>query len=83
MAKSSASNYFLPKNDEVRRILDNLTRYPLYIEATTHTTQTLGKYKWARNARKKKHLFIENGIVGIPNTVVLKKTGNGYEFVIK
>jgi hypothetical protein len=82
MAKSRNQNFFIPDDDSIRRIMDNLTKYPV-CPTDKKTTQRLGRYKWTRRQKKNNNIYINNGIISIPNTVTIQRKGNGYELVIR
>ena len=82
MAKSRNPNFFLPDNDEIRRIMDNLTHYPV-CPTDKKTTQQFGRYKWTRRQKQKNNIYINNGIISLPNTVTIQRKGNGFELIIR
>lgn len=82
MPKSKSPSFFLPKDDNIRRVLENLTHYPV-CKTNTDITRQLGRYKWTRRQKRQQNIFIKDGVISIPNTVQIRKKGNGFELVIR
>jgi len=78
MTKASTVNYLHPKNPDIQRILDQLTRYPV-VDADQRLMQDIGRHKTVRRM-KKSGLRINKGRISIPYNIVVKKDGNGYKF---
>ena len=78
MTKASSINYLYPKSEDIQRIFEQLTRYPV-VDADRRLMQDIGRHKTIRRM-KKSGLRINNGRISIPYNIVLKKDGNGYKF---
>ena len=82
MAKSRSPSFFLPKDDNIRRIMENLTHYPVF-KTNPQVTRQLGRYKWTRRQKQQNNIFIKDGIISLPQTVKIQKKGNGFEIIIR
>ena len=76
--------YFDPKNKEIEKIFERLTKYPL-IKVDSHTAQTISRYKKIRylnQNRKNPLIYINKGIVGLNPKLKIKRKGKGFDFNI-